>query len=162
MLYYFLSLGSNIEPEENLWRMLDKLQEHFGNIDISRIEQTEAIGFKSKHYFLNMCTRIRTDLDSSDLKKILIGIEEDLGRDRTQPDCKTSDRPADIDILFSVKVNEKWITDSDIPNEKYVQATFIDLARALDYDFSAFVTGIRKDRSIERNGIIIGDKVKTL
>lgn len=162
MNYYFLSLGSNIDPEENVWNMLDKLSELLGPLDISKIEETSAIGFDSEKKFLNLCVRIKSDLDAEALKAILIQIEMDLGRDRENPDSKTSDRPADIDILFSINPNENFIPDSSIPKETYVLPTFIELARFFEYDFSAQAKGIPQKKTLEREGIIIGDEVKTI
>jgi len=160
--YYFLSLGSNINPEENVWHMLDKLHDYFGSFDISKIEETSAIGFESESKFLNLCVRINTELDKEALKALLVQIEIDLGRDRENPESKTSDRPADIDILFSVKPNENFIPDSAIPEEAYVLPTFIELARFFEYDFSAQASGIPQKKTLEREGLIIGDEVKTI
>jgi len=162
MNYYFLSLGTNINPEENVWNMLDKLNEHFGELNISKIEQTSAVGFDSDKLFLNLCVRLKSELPKDELKKILIQIEEELGRDRSHPECKTSDRPADIDILFSIKDNTYFISDHDIPKEKYVLPTFIELARFLEYDFTAQATGIPQKKTLERDELIIGDSVKTI
>lgn len=162
MNYYFLSLGTNINPEENVWHMLDALLELFGALDVSLIEQTEATGFSSAHYFLNLCVRIKSEDSHEELKKKLVQIEIDLGRDRSHPDSKRSDRPADIDILFSINANMYSIPEADLPKEKYVLPTFIELARCLGYDFSAVYAGIRKERRLERDGLIIGDKSKKL
>jgi len=160
--FYFLSLGSNINPEENVWKMLDRLHSDFGSFHISKIEETSAIGFDSEKKFLNLCIRVKSDLNEEALKAILIQIEVDLGRDRDNPDSKTSDRPADIDILFSIKANQNFISDSSIPKEKYVLPTFIELARSLNYDFSAHASGIPQKKTLERDGLIIGDEVKVI
>ena len=60
MLQIYLSLGSNIQPHKNICAALDALQETFGELDISSVYESEAVGFKG-HNFLNLVVGINTD-----------------------------------------------------------------------------------------------------
>ena len=102
MTYYFISLGTNIQPEQNILKMMDALFELSPTIDASSILKTAPVGLDSNHYFLNVVVRIFYSGTASELKKQLVRVEENLGRDRSDPNSKWKDRPADLDILFSM------------------------------------------------------------
>ena len=132
MAWYYLSLGSNINPHENVKCMLDRLLQISKRIDISRIIETEAKGFDSKRSFLNLAARIQTSLSPLELKKQLNQIETDLGRDRNDPLSKKKDRVADIDILFSKETSNNLINQEDLPPEPYVRPFVIELLAYLN------------------------------
>ncbi len=132
MPYYFVSLGSNIEPYQNVAKALDAILLISPSLDISRIIKTKAAGFKSSQYFLNLSLRFFSELSSAELKRTLEKIEEALGRDRTDPDRKLKDRSADLDILFSLETREQMVESHLLPPEPYVRPTVIDLLQYLD------------------------------
>lgn len=132
MPYYFVSLGSNIEPYQNVVKALDALLLLSPKLDVSRIIKTKAAGFKSTQYFLNLSVQFFSPLFIAELKSQLEKIEEALGRDRTDPDRKLKDRPADLDILFSLETREQIVESHLLPPEPYVRPTVIDLLQYLD------------------------------
>ena len=91
-----LSLGSNIDPAENIRRAARALQREFGEIACSAVFESEAIGFDGDN-FLNLVVITDTHLGLPQIVLFLKQLEDDLGRDRTQP--RFSGRPIDIDIL---------------------------------------------------------------
>ena len=94
----YLSLGSNIAPEENLPRALRLLAERVRVLGVSRVWQTPPYGTQGAP-FLNAAALIETALPAERLKReILRPIEAALGRVRG-PD-KFAPRPIDLDILL--------------------------------------------------------------
>ncbi len=93
----YLSLGSNVQPEASLQSAIAALRERFGDIVLSPIYRTQAIGFDG-HDFLNAAAIIDTDLTPSALHTWLHALEDAHGRDRSGP--RFGNRPLDIDIVF--------------------------------------------------------------
>lgn len=93
----FLSLGSNIEPEHNLRLAVAALRKRFGEVELSPVYRTAAVGFQGPD-FLNAIARIDCDLDPFALHRWLHDLEEAQGRDRR--DSRFSNRPLDIDIVY--------------------------------------------------------------
>ena len=131
MNHFFLSLGSNQEPAKNVPLMVQALLQISPTIDISRVVRTEPKGFDSPYTFFNLAARIESPLDAKALKEKLVKIEEKLGRDRTHPNRKLRDRPADIDILFEGNPCEDRIPLSWLPPEPYVRPTLLELIHFL-------------------------------
>src|SRR5690349_12568999 len=96
---YILGIGTNIEPERNVSRIIEQLAHKFGRILISRFYETAPVGMTSDRPFINFCAFVRTALEPVACKAACVDIEVELGRDRAHPCRKTRDRPADIDLL---------------------------------------------------------------
>jgi 2-amino-4-hydroxy-6-hydroxymethyldihydropteridine diphosphokinase len=93
----YLSLGSNVDPERHLARAFDELRERFGEVVVSDVLRTPAVGFEGPD-FLNAAAIVDTDLDIVALDAWLHALEDAHGRRRDVP--RFSDRPLDIDIVF--------------------------------------------------------------
>lgn len=93
----YLSLGSNMDPERNLRSAVAALRERFGDLSLSPVYRTSAIGFDGPD-FLNAAAIIESDLDPLALNVWLHALEDAHGRDRSGP--RFGDRPLDIDIVF--------------------------------------------------------------
>ena len=93
----YLSLGSNVRPEQNLASALQSLRQRFGPMTVSPVYRTTAIGFEGPD-FLNAAAAIESDLDVHALNAWLHALEDAQGRDRNGP--RFGDRPLDIDIVF--------------------------------------------------------------
>jgi 2-amino-4-hydroxy-6-hydroxymethyldihydropteridine diphosphokinase len=102
---YVLGIGSNIEPEKNVPRIVDELVSEFGRILISRFHETAPVGMKTAELFINFCVFVKTAFEPAACKAACTNIEVKLGRDRTHPCRKTRDRAADIDILARLHVD---------------------------------------------------------
>jgi 2-amino-4-hydroxy-6-hydroxymethyldihydropteridine diphosphokinase len=92
-----LSLGSNIEPVANFQSCLDALLLKFNDLSLSSVFESEAIGFEGDN-FLNMAVAFNTEIPLDVLIKTVKKIEDDCGRDRSQP--RFSGRTLDIDVLL--------------------------------------------------------------
>ena len=96
MATVYLSLGSNIDREKNLSAGLDALVQSFGDLRMSEVFESEAVGFDGDNFY-NLVVAIETDLSVGELAMRLRDIEDDNGRLRSGP--KFSARTLDIDIL---------------------------------------------------------------
>lgn len=92
----FLGLGSNQNAPAMLESALNALAAQFGALEKSPVYESEAVGFAGSN-FLNMVVRVQTSLTVGELLAALRTIEDNHGRDRTQP--KFASRTLDIDIL---------------------------------------------------------------
>jgi 2-amino-4-hydroxy-6-hydroxymethyldihydropteridine diphosphokinase len=110
----YLSLGSNIEPESNLVRALELLQ-NYGRLEkISNAWESESVGAEGPNY-LNACVLLVTPLRQTELKaQALLPIEIKLGRRRSAN--KFAPRTIDIDIV---------IFDGKSCDDKYWEQAFV-------------------------------------
>lgn len=92
----FLGLGSNIERERYIVAGLDALAGLFGELTLSGVYDSEAIGFSGQP-FLNLVVGIDTDLSPGTLSRQLRHIEVEHGRPPNA--SRFSPRQLDIDIL---------------------------------------------------------------
>ncbi|MEP4485971.1 MAG: 2-amino-4-hydroxy-6-hydroxymethyldihydropteridine diphosphokinase [Halioglobus sp.] len=97
MARVYLGVGSNIDRERYITAGLDALAELFGDMDISPVYDSEAIGFEG-HPFLNLVVGVNTDLTVAELAKQLRDIEFEHGRPENA--TRFSSRQLDIDILL--------------------------------------------------------------
>jgi 2-amino-4-hydroxy-6-hydroxymethyldihydropteridine diphosphokinase len=117
-MYYYLSLGSNIDPESNISKALELLLKNFSELYLFPPVYTVPENIKSKNEFINTLIILRSDFDSVSLKDIFNDIEILLGRDRLDKDRSVKDRVCDIDIIFSY---EKFRIDVfNMCKEKYL------------------------------------------
>ncbi len=93
----FLSLGSNENPTHYLKLAVDALKAQFGEIQLSPIYRTSAVGFDGPE-FLNAAAAIKTSWDVLKLDAWLHELEDRHDRKRNVP--RFSSRTLDIDIIF--------------------------------------------------------------
>ncbi len=93
----YLSMGSNIEPEHNLRAAVEALQARFGDVQLSPVYRTPAVGFRGPD-FLNAIAVIDSDMHPFALNDWLHALELAHGRDRR--DANYSNRPLDLDIIY--------------------------------------------------------------
>jgi 2-amino-4-hydroxy-6-hydroxymethyldihydropteridine diphosphokinase len=93
----YLSLGSNIDAEDNLRGALAALRERFGAVVASKAYRMPAVGFEGPD-FLNAAAVIDSDLDPFALTEWLHGLERAHGRIRGN--VKFSSRTLDVDIVY--------------------------------------------------------------
>lgn len=97
MAEVFLGLGSNRRRYYHLSQGLDALSSQFGPLRLSRVFESESIGFQGS-LFLNMVVALETSLSVAELARRLRHIELEHGRLPNAP--KYSPRSLDIDILL--------------------------------------------------------------
>ena len=93
----YLSLGSNLSAERNLRMAVAALRERFGEVDVSPVYRTQAVGFEGPE-FLNAIVGIDSDIHPFALNDWVHALEEAHGRDGR--DASYSNRPLDIDVIY--------------------------------------------------------------
>lgn len=117
----YLSLGSNINPRQHLKAALDALHETFGDMTLSRVYESQAVGFSGDNFY-NLVVGLECALSVGQLLKCLRAIEDDNARDRSGP--KFSARTLDIDILtYGDLVGE--IDGIALPRDEILKYAFV-------------------------------------
>ncbi len=97
MARIYISLGSNIEREHNTHEGIKALREHFGELELSAVYESEAVGFDGDAFY-NMVIACEVNEDVHSTNQKLRDIEDANGRDRNGP--KFSSRTLDLDLLL--------------------------------------------------------------
>jgi 2-amino-4-hydroxy-6-hydroxymethyldihydropteridine diphosphokinase len=141
MARVYLSLGSNVDPEQHLAAARTKLGDRFGPLDLSPTYVSRAVGFAGAD-FLNQVAAFECTLAHPALRAELRAMEDAAGRDRSLP--RYADRTLDLDIALWC---EGSACTSDLTREEferaYVLAPLADLAPALLEPFSGQPLGAR-------------------
>jgi 2-amino-4-hydroxy-6-hydroxymethyldihydropteridine diphosphokinase len=93
----YVAAGSNAEPEKNLARALDELEQAFGDLALSPAYRNHAVGFAGPD-FINLVVGFSTVAAPAQVKQTLERIEALCGRPRNAP--KWGPRTMDLDILM--------------------------------------------------------------
>ena len=109
-MHYFLSLGSNVNPESNIELAIIELTKILEELRCSSTIKTKAEGFEGKD-FLNLVVAGYSNLGFDEFNQLLKTIEDLADRDRTQP--KFSNRTLDIDIVLQLDSEEEILYESD-------------------------------------------------
>lgn len=109
-MIFYLSIGSNIEPEKNISFAIKKLNELLEDLIQSSIIITKAEGFIGDD-FHNLVVSGKSNLTFDEMNKQLKIIEDFADRNRDVP--KFSSRTLDIDITLITDKNQKIVFESD-------------------------------------------------
>ena len=97
MARVFVSIGSNIEREKHIRGALDSLRNRYGELVISTVYETRAVGFNGDNFF-NLVAAFETDELPQEVTRNLRAIEDQHGRERQGPPFAA--RTLDIDMLL--------------------------------------------------------------
>jgi len=143
---YLLGIGSNIDPQHNIGQIIHLLLTHFPQLTLSRILEIPPIGMNSHREFLNVVIFIETETSESDLKALCNDIETSLGRDRTDPDRKMKDRPADLDILTKAQFPDDYDRPVNSITDEYFLYPLLE-------EIAAYLSGNKS--SLQQPGVTI-------
>jgi len=118
----YLSLGSNIEPEVQLRAAVSALRARFGEVRLSPVYRTPAVGFEGPD-FLNLAAAIDTDLGAQALNDWLHALEDAQGRKRDVP--RFSSRTLDIDIVLYGDAVLRGPGNLEVPRDELVKHAFV-------------------------------------
>ena len=97
MTTIYISLGSNIERDRHIRAGLDALHAEFGELRVSRVFESEAVGFNGRPFY-NLVAAAETDLPLTTVCQRLRAMEFAHGR---EPDAKKfAPRTLDLDLLL--------------------------------------------------------------
>ncbi len=123
MVQAFLAIGSNIDPEENVKKAIQKLASQVRVIGISTVYLTEPEGRVEQPLFYNLVVKIDTNIPPRKLKyQVLRRIELELGRKRKQD--KYAPRAIDLDLVLYGNVVEKS-EDLLLPDPQILDRPFL-------------------------------------
>ena len=121
-MYYVISIGSNIQPEHHVAVAVSTLAKNFGSLYLYQRVYTQAQLVESNHVFINSVLVLKSTMPATALKAELCRIEEQLGRDRSDPKRSVKDRSCDLDILSRLQQwSEDWKTEL---TESYLRQVF--------------------------------------
>jgi 2-amino-4-hydroxy-6-hydroxymethyldihydropteridine diphosphokinase len=126
----FIALGSNLgDKRKNIEIAIEKLKEKGINIlKVSSIIETEPYGYKDQDSFLNAVCLVETSLDPFSLLRVLLNIEEEMGRKRI---FKWGPRNIDLDIIFYddlvIESEELIIPHPDAHNRTFVMGPISEI-----------------------------------
>lgn len=92
-----VGIGSNVARRSNIRSGVCALREHFGDVAVSMVYESAAIGFEGDPFY-NLVARFESDRDINALVTTLRQIEDRHHRDRTLPSF--GPRTLDIDLLL--------------------------------------------------------------
>lgn len=121
MNHVVISIGSNINPRENVEKALQLIELEVGLKATSRLLRTKPIGYSEQPEFLNCGIVVHTPLSFADLKYLLKSIEKRLGR--IPAANKYGPRTIDLDIIM-------WnneIRGTDIYDRDFLQQIVLEL-----------------------------------
>jgi 2-amino-4-hydroxy-6-hydroxymethyldihydropteridine diphosphokinase len=117
----WLSLGSNVAPEQHIPQALRDLEALFGELRVSPVYESEAVGLEGDH-FHNLVAGIHTDRSPRELVAALRRLEARHGRKRAQD--KFASRTLDIDLLT---YGDQIVDDGPIqlPRDEIMKYAFV-------------------------------------
>ncbi len=96
MAQVYVSVGSNIDREQNIEAALQALKELYGELQLSSVYESDAVGFDSEPFY-NLVLGFATDQSPQAVQAELHRIEDRFGRLRTDA---LSARTLDLDLLL--------------------------------------------------------------
>lgn len=117
-----VGIGSNLEAESNIQKMLIILKEKVEILKVSSFIKTKPIGIINQPDYTNGAVKIITALNQKDLTTLLKSIEDQLGRDRTEQ--KFGPRCIDLDVV----VWNGKIVDDDYYTRDFLQKSVGELS----------------------------------
>lgn len=97
MARVYVSIGSNIDRDENIRGGVADLQAHYGELKLSSVYESESVGFDGDNFY-NLVAAFDTAEAVFEVARVLREIENAHGRTREGP--RFSSRTLDIDMLL--------------------------------------------------------------
>lgn len=128
----YVAIGSNIEPETNIERALERLAGRIGLTDLSTFYWSPALDRHGQPDFLNGACLVQTRLAAPELKfGVLRVIEKELGRRRSRD--RFAARPIDLDIALYgcavIRGPALTVPDPEIYRRAFLAVPLLELSR---------------------------------
>jgi len=117
----FVSVGSNINPEDNIRSAIHALKKEYPNLIVSPVYRNKAVGFVGDDFY-NLVAEFESDKDVYSLVEWLKCIEG--SHNRTRDSRRFSSRTLDIDLLLygDLVISER---DLKLPRDEITQYAFV-------------------------------------
>jgi dihydroneopterin aldolase/2-amino-4-hydroxy-6-hydroxymethyldihydropteridine diphosphokinase len=130
----FVSVGSNINPAENVRKAIHTLALQTRVVGISTVYCTEPMGRPEQSPYYNCVVEIETEAPPAELKhQVLRRIEADLGRERSED--RYAPRTIDLDLIvyddLVMKTNDLTLPDPQILHRPFLAIPLHELAPEL-------------------------------
>lgn len=130
----FISVGSNINPAENVREAVRQLALRARVVRISTVYLTEPVGRPTQPPYYNCALEVETETPPVELKEqVLRAIEARLGRERTED--KYAPRTIDLDLLLYdglvMETEDLTLPDPDIVRRPFLAIPLCELAPEL-------------------------------
>jgi len=121
MAVIYVGLGSNINPEKNLHLGISELRDRFGDLQISAVYRSRAVGFEGDD-FLNLVAGFESESTPIEICEAIELIHNLAGRDRNG--IKWESRPLDIDLLLynDLVIDERPVR---VPRKDVLEYSFV-------------------------------------
>lgn len=96
MVLVHVSVGSNIDKENNIRSAMNQMRSVFGDVAVSNVYESAAVGFEGEPFYNFVASFYADDMENT--RAILRDIEDQHQRDRGAQ--KFSNRTLDLDILL--------------------------------------------------------------
>lgn len=116
-----VSVGSNVNPIENIETAKEKVSREFNFIRSSSFKETKPIGFKDQDDFYNGAFLVQTDKELDEVNIVLKKIEVEVGRVKTSN--KQGPREIDLDIIIWNNV----VVDNDVYERNFLRSSVLEL-----------------------------------
>jgi 2-amino-4-hydroxy-6-hydroxymethyldihydropteridine diphosphokinase len=115
----FIGVGSSINRQENIRLGINALQTEFGQLTVSPIYESEAVGFEGGNFY-NLVVRFESNLNAQSIIKKLKKIEIQQGRPVKA--IKFAPRTLDLDLLLHDQLIDSEI---DLPRAEILTNAFV-------------------------------------
>lgn len=121
MAVVYVGIGSNIDPENNLHLGISELRAHYGELELSAVYCSKAVGFEGDN-FLNLVARFESDESPLAICERIELIHNLVGRAREGG--KWESRPLDIDLLLynDLVIDEQFVR---VPRKDVLEYSFV-------------------------------------
>ncbi len=121
MAAVYLGVGSNIDPEDNLHLGIAELRRRYGEVRVSAVYRSRAVGFDGDD-FLNLVACFESEDSPLAICNEIEFIHNLAGRDREGG--KWESRPLDIDLLL---YNDLVVDDTPVrvPRDDILEYSFV-------------------------------------
>ena len=118
MTQCYVSVGSNIDKAKNIEAGLNSLRETFGELSVSPIYETAAVGFEGDDFY-NLVVGFESNLSAHAVFQILRDLEFKHGRSPNSQ--KFSPRHLDLDLLLygDAIIEDEFLKLPRVDIEKY-------------------------------------------
>lgn len=121
MARVYVSIGSNIDPQENIVSAVRILRQQYKPIELSPVYRSAAVGFEGDD-FLNLATGFDTSQTLEEIKKGLVTLERQFGRKHSHKGFQS--RTLDLDLLLyddAIRHDNQF----DLPRAEIEQYAFV-------------------------------------
>ena len=128
---FYVLIGSNIDPHNNINLCLEKIAAHsdLEQIQLSSFYESEAFGMEGDN-FINAVIYLKSKKNHKDILCLLKQIEHECGRVR-DPNNKFTDRTLDLDIIdwngFAGMLDDKQYPDPEIQQRDFIKIPYLEL-----------------------------------